>query len=147
MAGRRNHDYIGAFNFRVEIEGVQCGAFKACSGLKVETEVFEYAEGGDNGQTRKLIGPTKCGNITLRKGMIVNDALWSWRDEIVNAAGKVKRRSGSIVVCDDDGSEITRWNFHNAWPVRWEGPEFDSKGGEAAVEVLEIAPERLEKKK
>jgi phage tail-like protein len=146
MPGRRKNDPIGAFNFRVEIEGVQCGAFRACSGLKVETEIFEYAEGGDNGQTRKLIGATKVGNIILRKGFVNSDALWKWRDEIVNAAGQVKRRSGSIVLCDDDGSEITRWNFHNAWPVRYEGPELDGKTGEAMVETLELAPERLEKK-
>lgn len=147
MPGRRKHDHINSFAFRVEIDGVQAGAFRACSGLKVESEIFEYAEGGDNAQTRKLIGPTKCGNITLRKGVIVNDALWSWRDEITTANGKVKRRSGSIVICDDNGSEIGRWNFHNAWPVRWEGPEFDAKSSELACECLELAPERLEKKK
>jgi len=77
---------------------------------------------------------------------VANDALWKWRDEIVHTSGPVKRRSGSIVVCDDDGSEVTRWNFHDAWPVRWEGPELDGRGAEVTVEVLEIAPERLEKK-
>lgn len=146
MSGRRPHDPITAFAFRIEIDGITAGAFRACSGLKIETEVFEYAEGGDNTQTRKLIGPTKVGNITLRKGFVASDALWKWRDEIVNNPGTIKRRSGSIIVCDDDGSEVARWNFHNAWPVRWEGPEFDGRSSELAVETLEIAPERLERR-
>lgn len=143
VRGRRVSDHFGAFNFRVEIDGLTAGAFKACSGLKVETEIFEYAEGGDNSQTRKLIGPTKTGNITLRKGLVTSEALYKWREEIVNADGPIKRRSGAIIICDDDGSELTRWNFFNAWPVRWEGPELDGSASNAAVEVLEIAPERL----
>lgn len=144
--GRREIDYIGAFNFRVELGGVEAGAFRACSGLKSETEVFEYAEGGENSKVLKLIGGTKVGNITLRKGLVKNDDLWKWRDEIVNAAGEITRKDGSIILCNDDGAEIGRFNFFAAWPVRWEGPELDSMTGQAAVEVLEIAVERLEKK-
>jgi phage tail-like protein len=144
-AGSRPFDHHGAFNFRVEIEGVQAGAFRACSGLKIETEIFEYAEGGDNGQTRKLIGHTKVGNITLRKGFVNSPALWKWRDEITKAAGAVKRRDMSIVICDDAGAEISRWNCFRVWPVRYEGPEFDGASSNASVEVLEIAPERIEK--
>lgn len=146
MAARK-FDHYGSFNFRIEIEGVQAGAFLACSGLKTETEIFEYAEGGDNGQTRKLIGPSKAGNLTFRKGFVNSDDLWKWREDIVGASGAIKRRSGSVVICGDDGSEVTRWNFHNAWPVRWEGPSLESKSSEGLVEVLEIAVERLEKKK
>lgn len=143
----RPFDHYGAFNFRVEIEGIQAGAFRACSGLKVETEIFEYAEGGDNGQVHKLIGQTKVGNITLRKGFVNNDALWKWREEITKASGAIKRRNLSIILCDDAGSEVTRWNCFDAWPVRWEGPEFDGQQqSTAAVEVLEIAPQRIEKK-
>lgn len=148
MTGRRKFDPVGSMHFRVEIDGLVAGAFRACSGLKTETEIFEYAEGGDNGRTRKLVGPTKTGNIVLRKGFVATDAFFGWRSEVVSAETTIPRRSGSIVVCDDDGSEIVRWNFHDAWPVRWEGPELDaSRPGEAAVEVLEIAAERLELKR
>ncbi len=141
----RAYDHLHSFNFRVEIEGVQAGAFRACSGLKVETEIFEYGEGGDNSQVHKLIGQTKVGNITLRKGFVNTDALWKWRDEITKASGKVKRRNVSIVICDDAGQELSRWNCYDAWPVRWEGPEFDAATtSQAAVEVLELAPQRLE---
>ena len=38
------------------------------------------------------------------------------------------------------------WSSIAAWPLRWEGPELDAQAGQAAVEVLEIAVERLEKK-
>lgn len=145
-AGRRETDYIGAFNFRVEIGGVEAGAFRQCTGLKTETDVLEYGEGGENSKVHKLIGRTKVGNITLRKGVVKNDDLWKWREEIASASGEITRKDGSIILCDDDGSEIGRFNFFAAWPLRWEGPELDSQTGQAAVEVLEIAVERLEKK-
>lgn len=144
-SGRRAGDPIAAHRFRIEIDGVIAGAFRTCGGLRSETEIFEYAEGGDNGATRKLPGPTKIGNITLRKGLIDSGALWSWREAFVRAEGPMRRRSGSIILCDDDGNELIRWNFHGAWPVRWEGPELDARSSEVAVEVLEIAPERLER--
>ena len=35
-------------NFLVEIEGILAGGFSECSGLQVETEVFDYREGGLN---------------------------------------------------------------------------------------------------
>lgn len=144
--GRRPGDPIAAHRFRIELDGIIAGAFRSCSGLRTETEVFEYAEGGDNATTRKLPGPTKTGNIVLRKGMVDSDALWSWREEYLRFSGPRHRRSGSIIVCDDDGEELVRWNFHGAWPVRWEGPELDSRATDVAVEVLELAPERLERK-
>lgn len=144
-SGRRPKDpFLGSL-FRVEIDGIIAGSFRSCSGLRLESEVFEYAEGGSNDGARKLPGPTKVGNIVLRKGLLNSDELWKWRESFLRGDQNSSRRSGSIMLCDDNGDELVRWNFHHAWPVKWEGPELDGRAATGAVETIEIAPERLER--
>ncbi len=147
MAGSQRKDHHAIGFFKIEIEGIDSGSFRKVSGLKSENEIFEYQEGGDNEATHKLIGPTKASNIVLHKGFISDPALFKWRDEIQNSGTKaIKRRGGSIVALGPDGkTEVGRWNFTKAWPVRWEMSEFDASSGEAAVEVLEIAVHSISK--
>lgn len=144
-AARKDHQAVGFF--RVEIESIDSGAFRKCGGLKSETEVFEYQEGGDNETTRKLVGATKASNIVLTKGYVSDPALFKWRDEIASSGTKkIARRNGSIVALALDGkTEVGRWNFQKAWPVRWEMTEFDASTGEAACEMLELAVEKITK--
>ena len=141
---RKDHQSIGFF--RVEIDSIDSASFRKCSGLKSETEIFEYQEGGDNETTRKLIGATKTANLVLTKGFISDPALFKWRDEIASSGtNKITRRNGSIVALGLDLREIGRWNFTKAWPVRWEMTEFDASSGEAACEILELAVEKITK--
>ena len=58
--------------------------------------------------------------------------------------GEPVRKSGSIVAKDDNGTEVARWDFEEAWPCKWEGPNFDSSaGGEHLMEKLELAIEKI----
>ena len=142
---RKDHEISS--RFKVEIEGLEVGGFSKCAGLKSESEVFEYQEGGDNESVRKLVGPSKAANIVLTKGFINDGTLFAWRDQI--AAGgnkKIERRSGSVVALAHDGkTELRRWNFTKAWPIRWEMSEFDSHSNQASCEVLELAVEKITK--
>ncbi len=140
--GRRPHDHVGNFNFKVEIEGVTVGAFKAVSGLDSETEVVEYQD-GDDIILRKRPGRTKYSNITLKRGYVTNQELWKWRKGVVE--GKVDRKSGSVILCDDKGEEVLRYNFFEAWPCKWKGFELDGKGSDTMAEEVELAVERLER--
>ena len=142
---RKDHQTVALF--KIEIEGLEAGGFRRCTGVRTETEVFEYQEGGDNETVRKLIGPTKASNIVLTKGYVCDPALFKWRDEIASSGTKkIARRNGSIVALGPDGkSEVGRWNFQKAWPVRWEMTEFDASTGQAMCEVLELAVEKLTK--
>ena len=147
MAGAARKDHHPVAFFRVEIDSIDSASFRKCGGLKSESEVFEYQEGGDNDTVRKLIGPTKASNLVLTKGYVSDPALFKWRDQIANSgANKIVRRNGSIVALAADGkTELGRWNFRKAWPVRWEMSEFDALRGEAACEVLELAVEQVVK--
>jgi len=142
---RKDHEAVGFF--KVEIEGLEAGSFRKCSPPKTETEIYEYQEGGDNETVRKLLGPTKTTNLILSKGFINQDALFKWRDEVASSgSNKIARRNGSIVVMAADGkTELKRWNFQKAWPVKWELGELDASSGAALVEHLEIAVEKFVK--
>jgi len=132
------------FNFLVEIEGIFQASFKECSGLEATTEMIEYREGGQNTTVRKLPGKTTYGDITLRWGLTDSGELWEWCKAAIQ--GKVKRRNGSIVVYDlANAKEVARWNFMQAWPVKWVGPTLDAAGKDVAIESLTIAHEGIER--
>lgn len=138
----RGYDHIGNFNFKVEIEGVAAGQFKAVEGLGSETEVIEFG-GTTDTIRRKRPGRHKYTDITLKKGFTNTDALWKWRKAVVD--GMVDRRSGSIILCADNGQEVMRYNFFEAWPTKWKGFTLDGKGADVDVEELTITTEKIER--
>jgi phage tail-like protein len=142
VAPAQRHDPYKAFNFRVEIDGIARAAFSEVGGLDSETAVIEYRVGGEPNTVRKLPGLTKYANIVLRRGITQDAELWNWRLTVVQ--GNVDRRNGSIILLDDDGTEVVRWNFFHGWIAKWEGPALSSKGNEVAIETVEIAHEGLE---
>src|SRR5579883_3374453 len=59
--------------------------------------------------------------------------------------GQIQRKNGSVVLLDDTGTEKVRWNFFNGWPSKWDGPSFNAKGNDVAIETLTISCERVER--
>lgn len=131
------------FNFLVEIDGVSQGRFSECSGFGATNDPIEYREGGENRTVRKLPGLTKYPNIVLKWGITDSDELYKWFKSVVN--GKADRRNGSIILLDTEGNEKIRWNFFNAWPTKWDGPDFNAKGNDVAIETLELATEGVDR--
>ncbi|MCB9729716.1 MAG: phage tail protein [Deltaproteobacteria bacterium] len=138
----RGHDHIGNFNFRIEIEGLTSASFKEMDGIASETEIITYGGSVDLIQ-RKRPGRTKWSEITLKRGYTNNPELWAWRKSVMD--GKIDRRAGSVIICGDDGSEIVRYNFFEAWPTKWKGLTLDGKGTDTIVEELTLAVERVER--
>jgi phage tail-like protein len=137
-------DPFRSYNFLVEIDGIARASFQECSGLDSSQDPIEYREGGEGSlSTRKLPGLVKYSNITLKNGITDDQSLWDWRKKV--AEGKIDRKNGSIVLMDDELTEVMRWNFRDGWPTKWTGPTFNASGSEIAVETLEIAHEGLEK--
>jgi phage tail-like protein len=133
--------YTG-FNFRVEIEGISRAAFSEVGGLESETAVIEYRVGGERNTVRKLPGLTKYANIVLRRGITQDAELWNWQKNIIE--GKADRRNGSIILLDDEGNAVVRWNFVRGWICKWEGPDLNASANEVAIETIAIAHEGLE---
>jgi phage tail-like protein len=141
-AGSRN-DPLTTFLFGLKIAdlGVDyndgTAFFRSIGGLKTDTEVTDYQEGGVTAFTRKVIGVTKWSNIVLKQGFTGDRKLWAWRDN-------PRRVNGTIYQLGAELKAICRWEFRNGYPVKWEGPDFDATKNELAIETIEIAHEGLE---
>jgi phage tail-like protein len=127
--------------FYVMLDGVVQGVFTEVGGLQVEMDVMEYHEGGNNAFVYRLPGFTKVSNITLKRGMTKSNDFFKWCANI--ASGNFRRRNISIVMYDVAGEELMRWNFINAYPVKWTGPQFQASDTAAAIETLELAHEGM----
>jgi phage tail-like protein len=131
-------DIYSSSRFYVMIDSMAQAVFTELSGLQVETEVMEYAEGGNNDFVHRLPGRTRVGNITLKRGITSSNDLFKWYMAIASGH-KIDRRNISLVMYDTAGVELMRWNFLGAYPVKWVGPQFDATGNVSAVETLELA--------
>lgn len=133
------------FNFVLEIDGIQRAAFHEVSGLDSSIDVIEHREGGENITTRKYPGQVKYSNIVLKWGMTDEVELYEWHRKWASGDPSAKRASGSIVLQDRSGEPKARWNFFNAWPAKWTGPNFNAEANDIAIESLELAHDRLER--
>ena len=140
LAGARLDPY-GAFNFLVEIDGILAGGFAECHGLSVETEVFEYREGGVNDFTHHFAGATKSPALVLKHGLTVIDGLWEWHQDVTR--GTIVRRNGSIFLLDERRIPLTWWEFKKACPVRWTGPDLQAGSAAVAFETIELVHQGL----
>lgn len=132
-----------AFNFAVEIEGLLVGGFTAVSGLESDIEVEEYREGGVNGYVHQLPSRTRHANLVLSHGLTSLSTLWNWYYDTTQ--GTIQRKNGTIMLLDPQQIPVMWWNFRNALPVRWTGPQFDATSDQIGVESLELAHEGLTK--
>src|SRR4051812_35510693 len=132
--GERVDPYRG-FNFRVEIEGTDVAAFREASGLTFTTDPIEYREGNDPQlHVRKLPGLTKFGNLNLRRGITQDLQLYNWYLTVVN--GAPVRKSGAIVLRDEEQQDVVRWRFVEGWICKWEGPAMNATTNEVAIESI-----------
>lgn len=143
MPNRREFDHIGGYNFKIELEGVDAGAFTEAIGPEVITEVLATSD-GEEMTIRKRPGRTTCSNIILRRGFTNTEELWDWYKAVMD--GRIERRSGSIVICDDVGDEIVRYNFLDAWPCRWKISPINAQQRSTLIEEIEIVAERIERR-
>jgi phage tail-like protein len=138
-------DPLLAFRFRVRLDDLPVASFSDCMGLQVETEVYEYAEGGLNTNVHRLPTRTKHGSITLKRGIAGRD-LWNWYEDII--AGRFGRRNGTIAVYDAAGEAVvTEWQFVRSFPCRWIGPDLGAAQSNVAVEAFELCHEGLSRRR
>ncbi len=135
LLGVRTDPYQ-VFNFLVEIEGILAGGFSECSGLQVETEYFDYREGGVNEYVHRFAGPTKYPPLVLKHGLTQIDGLWGWHQDVVK--GKVERKNGTIYLLDKQGIPVMWWDVKEAFPVKWTGPDLRASSNEVAFESVEL---------
>jgi len=131
------------FYFSVEISGVGTITFQEVSGLDIEAQPIEYRAGDSKVfATIKMPGLVETGNVTMKKGMFVNDnKFWAWFASI--KMNTIKRETVTISLLDEKAKPTRVWKLANAWPTKISGTDLKSDGNEVAVETLEICHEGL----
>ena len=124
----------------VVIDGVEGDLRAGVGGLGAECEVLTEVD-PDTNVVRKLPGRVKYGDITLKRGYVAGRAdaettavLHRWYQDVKQ--GVVTRKNGSIIMVSEDGSEVARYNFFEAWPCKWKG--FQAPNAEAGFPIEEI---------
>ncbi|TKC88727.1 phage tail protein [Trinickia terrae] len=131
------------FYFSVDIGDQQDLAFQEVSGLETENQVIEYRAGNSKQfSTVKMPGIGKVGNVTLKKGIFVQDnKFWAWFSQ--TKMNTIKRVPVVIKLLDEKGNATMVWTLQNAFPVKITGTDLKSDGNEVAVETIELAHEGM----
>ena len=125
--------------FVFTIDGIEIGRFTEVTGLAVTLGVEEITEGGRNDATVKLPGRLTWPNLVLKRGVTDDDQLLQWITKVSKGLGtSVDRSTGSITLLDNGHRSFRRWNFHDALPIRWTGPQLAASGNTLATEELEV---------
>jgi phage tail-like protein len=139
--GDRKDPYLG-YNFSVQVGGEEVAAFSEVTGLEAEIEIQEYREGGVNEYTHKLAGPVRyTSNLVLKRGISDSRGLWSWYCDVMR--GEIQRKSISIVLMNSASEQKVKWDFQNAYPVKWTGVNLRASASEVAIESIELVHDGL----
>ena len=126
------------------------GAFQEVSGLEVELDITERAEGGRNDGVIRHVGRAKYVPLVLKRGMFHSAAgaldrqVWTWLQGIAAGTRPLPRYDGLVEVLGGNNEHVVAtWQFERGVPARVRGPELHARTGEIAIEELHIAHEGL----
>ncbi len=136
-----DRDYNQKALFDVEIEGLSVAKFTKVKLPDAEAEVVEYWDGKTK-HPHKRPGNMKYRDIVRTHGYASDTTLEDWWRNIQK--GVQDRKSVSIVMYDEEGNEIKRWNCYECWPKKWSGGELDGKANEVMNEELTLCTEYFE---
>ncbi|MCB1933262.1 phage tail protein [Accumulibacter sp.] len=136
----------GAFNFVVNFDGgEEFGGFSDVSGIGTEVTVAEYRSGNDKeNHVRKVAGVHKVSDVTLKRGIVNFDSLWSWIDE-TRTAGPAAQKTVAVTLLDEAHNPVRTWLLRGCIPMKYTGPTLAGKGGgDVAMEEIVLAAEGFE---
>jgi phage tail-like protein len=145
----RSTPYLG-FNFVVALDGVTdtdiVAGFSDASGLNNETVVAEYRAGNHpENHVRKFPAVSKCGDVTLKRGLGRHNDIWQWIEAVRTTGVAGKRDSVVIKLRDEAGNDVVKWTLRSVMPLKYTGPTLAAKGGaDVAMEELVLSSEKIE---
>ena len=84
----------------------------------------------------RFAGPTKYPPLVLKHGLTQIDGLWNWHQDVVQ--GKIERKNGTIYLLDKQRIPVMWWDFKEAFPYKWTGPELRADSSNVAIESVEL---------
>ncbi len=130
-----------SFHFLVEFEGLgsqeKDHQFQSVSGLSVDIETEEIAEGGENRFKHKLPVKTKYPNLTLKRGILIDSKVIEWcQNAFENFSFKPVNLT--IKLLNDKHQPLISWNVVHAYPVKWSVEDFNAQESKLVIESVEL---------
>ena len=117
-------------------------SFKEVSGISMEMDTEEIAEGGNNAYKHRVPTSVKFSNLVLKRGLVPkNSELIGWCMKTLGGGLSQVIETKTIIVnlLDENGNPIQSWSFANAWPVKWSASDLNSMNNEIVIETLEFS--------
>jgi phage tail-like protein len=137
-----------AYNYLVNIGGRDpekpLGGFSDVSGLSSEIHMSEYREGNKlSSVVDKLPGSGKQGDVTLKRGVVNSQDLWTWITD-TRTKGLLAKRDVTITLRDEANNNVQVFKLLKAAPSKYTGPTLAGKGGgDVAMEELVLSVEDM----
>jgi phage tail-like protein len=134
-----------AFNFLVNFgpdKRDPKAGFQEVAGLGMEITVQEYRAGNKKGNAPdKITGVYKVPDVTLKRGVMGDDTLYLWLDQVRGGAQEASLRSVTIELLSEEGEAVQTWSLKGARPIKYTGPALSGKATDVAVDELVLACE------
>lgn len=131
-----------SFHFKVEFNGIESQEtdtqFQSVSGLTVDIETEEFAEGGENRFKHKFPVRTKFPNLVLKRGMVTNSKLIDWCRDAIESF-QFKPIDLTVKLLNEEHKPLVTWNVVHAYPVKWAVEDLNAEENKLSVETIELA--------
>ncbi len=112
-------------------------SFQDVSGISMDLQMEEVAEGGNNKYLQKL--PTRAiySPLVLKRGMSVDSKVTEW---IIDAIENLNISPTTIIVAllNEKSEPLVAYRFLNAYPVKWSISNFNAESSSIVIESLEL---------
>jgi len=134
-------NYYPPLGFHFKVEFTQFKGefeFQSVSGLSVDLETEEIAEGGENRFKHKLPVKTKFPNLVLKRGLLVDSELITWcRNALENF--DITPTDLTVKLLNEEHEPLMTWNVVHAYPVKWSIADFNAEESKIVIETIELA--------
>ncbi|MBT3385301.1 MAG: phage tail protein [Prolixibacteraceae bacterium] len=128
------------FHFKVEFTGIGSDAdvfFQSVTGLSVDIDTEEIAEGGENRFKHKLPVRTKYPNLVLKRGLLVNSDVIKWCNDAIQN-GIFNPVDIIVKLLNEKHEPLMTWNVVHAYPVKWAVSDFNAEESKIVIETIEL---------
>jgi len=135
----------GSLYFQLTLAGREgSGLFTEATGGGSENAVIEQKvslPGGKGVAIKKIPGNLKFNDITLKRGIDADNALWQWRQLVVDGKVGEARCDGQIQVLDSEFKPVATYSFERGWVSKYTPAGMNAGQDQAAVEEITICVE------
>ncbi len=133
-------DYYPPLGFHFKVEFTSFPGefeFQSVSGLSVEVDTEEIAEGGENRFKHKVPVRSKYPKLVLKRGLLIDSELIDW---CRCALEDFNFEPTDLIVklLNEEHQPLISWNVVHAYPVKWSISDFDAEQNKLVIETLEL---------